>query len=93
MIGLRRILKGAQMSQLALIDDVREHIGRYVAREIDLWELDHWLNLNTLNLPQHDPAFPLSREVFLFFAEVTSGHRSEDEVRERIRVAHGQGTA
>lgn len=61
-------------------------IGRYVSGEIDLWDLDAWLNARTLNLPHDDPAFSLSREVFLLMAEFTSGHRSEEEVRETLQA-------
>lgn len=67
------------------MDDVRREITRFVSGEIDLWALDDWLNARTLNLPKADSAFLLSREVFLQFAEVTSGHRSEEEARERLR--------
>ncbi len=61
--------------------------------QTDLWDLDAWLNPRTLNLPHDDPAFALSREVFLFFAEVTSGHRTEDEVREALRPATIESSA
>lgn len=74
------------MSSATLVDDLRREIGRYVSGEIDLWDLDDWLNARTLNLPHGDPAFALSREVSLLIAELTSGHRTEDEVRSSLEV-------
>lgn len=62
-------------------------IDRYVSGAIDLWDLDDWLNTPVLNISHDDPAFPLSREVFLLMAELTSGHRTEDDVRARLRAA------
>ena len=67
-----------------LSDEALREIGRFVSAEIDLWDLDAWLSARTLNLPHDDPAFPLSREVFLLFAEVTSGHRAKGYVRSKL---------
>jgi len=74
------------VSIVPLVDDVR--------LAIDLWDLDAWLNAHTLNLPHDEPAFALSREVFLLFAELTSGHLTDDDMGaclQRVAMAHASG--
>lgn len=69
---------------MELYRNVCSIVERYLRREIDLKQLEDELaplQPRLAQLPADDPAAQLAGQVDLLLAELSLGHRSEDEVR------------
>ena len=63
--------------------EIRDWLARYLAGDITLREFREWFTPATWNVHRtgNDTAIDLVGEIGLRIAELTSGHRTEDEVR------------
>ncbi len=66
-----------------LLSDIRDHLRRYLNREITLAEFRDWFDAETWDIIDKCPAATqqLAGEIELRIAEFTNGHRTEDDLR------------
>ena len=76
------------MQFTSLDSDIRDHLLRYLVREIDLETFETWFVEATWGqLGQVTPWVAKQiGAIELLLAEYTSGHRTEEDLRERFRV-------
>lgn len=76
---------------MSLVDQVRQHIQRYLAEDISLQDLRLWLsmpdNVEAIAASPEQMVHDLTDRVLLLISELDYGHRDESEVRRILTEA------
>lgn len=67
--------------------EIRSRLNQLLRGESSLQEFQDWLFQSTASMGHKDDALinDLAREIFLLFAEFSSGHWTESELKEQLR--------
>ncbi len=71
-----------------LLPEMREHLRRYLSREISLGEFREWFDVETWDIIDKCPAATqqFAGEIDLRIAEFTNGHLTEDDLRALLQA-------
>jgi hypothetical protein len=69
---------------MPLAAQIRAQIARYLTGAITLNEFQEWFVPEAWVVEASSPAYDLAQTIELLLAEYTSGHRTQDELREAL---------